>query len=564
MRTAILLVAVATVVAACGDGGSGSHSAVAIGNDAALSGVYDATVSEQGDDDGVARVRIGRGDVFPAHISLALAPLARLDLSGTFEPPGVFSGILVRDGDRVRVDGTAHADRAGGIYRIRGEVGGGGVDIAFVLEHPVAPIETGDLDGAIALGFSESPGGGGCPSGGVSRIRFDTSRELCVFDSVIETPERADRAIVDDELSDADCWRSPSGRFHYRGQYEYSLGAAGIGYARSALDLFGTMQTANGRIAGDGIFARQGIPEVDADVAGRWTIAPPACGDGTTGPGETCDDGNIASGDGCSAHCQNERPTTCGANDRCCLADDPSNPSAFDFVGTYDADVSEGHAAWQTVAAVAAETRRRFTLTLPLDAPWEASFDGRLDTGGHASIRGTAYGSDYTYGLTGTADFTTDTGRLAIRLVVTDDFGAATTTTTASLQRPRDARVDAGRYPLTFVLAPSPDQQPQGRTTITLDVSPTGDVQLTGGAISFPNGTTAKVEDGHCLLSPSARLDCRAGYTMAIAVPPYSEPASVPLVFGGITSGPPAFAGSGSYVSDAYPFFAIGDWTLGQ
>jgi cysteine-rich repeat protein len=35
----------------------------------------------------------------------------------------------------------------------------------------------------------------------------------------------------------------------------------------------------------------------------------PTCGDGIVdGPGEACDDGNVANGDGCSATCQNEPP----------------------------------------------------------------------------------------------------------------------------------------------------------------------------------------------------------------------------------------------------------------
>ena len=34
-----------------------------------------------------------------------------------------------------------------------------------------------------------------------------------------------------------------------------------------------------------------------------------ACGDGITGPGEACDDGNLANGDGCGAMCTIEDPT---------------------------------------------------------------------------------------------------------------------------------------------------------------------------------------------------------------------------------------------------------------
>jgi len=39
----------------------------------------------------------------------------------------------------------------------------------------------------------------------------------------------------------------------------------------------------------------------------------PDCGNGVVEPGEQCDDGNTASGDGCSATCQIENiPTSCG------------------------------------------------------------------------------------------------------------------------------------------------------------------------------------------------------------------------------------------------------------
>src|SRR5512138_941673 len=36
------------------------------------------------------------------------------------------------------------------------------------------------------------------------------------------------------------------------------------------------------------------------------TSTPPGCGDGVVDPGEECDDGNLASGDGCSATCSVE------------------------------------------------------------------------------------------------------------------------------------------------------------------------------------------------------------------------------------------------------------------
>jgi cysteine-rich repeat protein len=59
--------------------------------------------------------------------------------------------------------------------------------------------------------------------------------------------------------------------------------------------------------------SRTRIPILPCDSVGQKTeleykvlIACSRCGDGTQDPGETCDDGNIVSGDGCSATCQSE------------------------------------------------------------------------------------------------------------------------------------------------------------------------------------------------------------------------------------------------------------------
>ena len=41
-----------------------------------------------------------------------------------------------------------------------------------------------------------------------------------------------------------------------------------------------------------------------------YSTVAPGCGNGVIEPGETCDDGNTTSGDGCSATCQIEGP--CG------------------------------------------------------------------------------------------------------------------------------------------------------------------------------------------------------------------------------------------------------------
>jgi cysteine-rich repeat protein len=47
---------------------------------------------------------------------------------------------------------------------------------------------------------------------------------------------------------------------------------------------------------------------------GGVCVPTPVCGDGITDPPETCDDGNLMSGDGCSAVCQDE----CNANGQSC------------------------------------------------------------------------------------------------------------------------------------------------------------------------------------------------------------------------------------------------------
>lgn len=62
--------------------------------------------------------------------------------------------------------------------------------------------------------------------------------------------------------------------------------------------------------AGSGVLAfpdgSSGIPYV---IARGEDLVPVACGDGKIDPGEQCDDGNTANGDGCSAQCQIEEVT---------------------------------------------------------------------------------------------------------------------------------------------------------------------------------------------------------------------------------------------------------------
>src|SRR5204862_273537 len=46
--------------------------------------------------------------------------------------------------------------------------------------------------------------------------------------------------------------------------------------------------------------------------SGRPSRCTPLCGDGLVRGGETCDDGNVTSGDGCSANCRTEPGWHCG------------------------------------------------------------------------------------------------------------------------------------------------------------------------------------------------------------------------------------------------------------
>lgn len=60
-----------------------------------------------------------------------------------------------------------------------------------------------------------------------------------------------------------------------------------------------------------GLFAAGCAGELSGTGEGDDTQQPPVnCGNGAMDPGETCDDGNTASGDGCSSLCTNENTTT--------------------------------------------------------------------------------------------------------------------------------------------------------------------------------------------------------------------------------------------------------------
>src|SRR4051812_43196279 len=52
--------------------------------------------------------------------------------------------------------------------------------------------------------------------------------------------------------------------------------------------------------------------------AGGLTLDTSACGDHKFDPGEACDDGNTAAGDGCSAACQIEADCTCDDSKTSC------------------------------------------------------------------------------------------------------------------------------------------------------------------------------------------------------------------------------------------------------
>ncbi len=64
-----------------------------------------------------------------------------------------------------------------------------------------------------------------------------------------------------------------------------------------------------------------GTPDSGGGSAtGSDTTQPPVCGDGHLDANETCDDGNTAAGDGCSADCQIEPGFACGDPGSLCLA----------------------------------------------------------------------------------------------------------------------------------------------------------------------------------------------------------------------------------------------------
>lgn len=62
-------------------------------------------------------------------------------------------------------------------------------------------------------------------------------------------------------------------------------------------------------------------------------VLPPTCGDAVVQPGEQCDDGNVISGDGCSATCQVESPHEREPNDTTATATPPW-PAGTSWIGS--------------------------------------------------------------------------------------------------------------------------------------------------------------------------------------------------------------------------------------
>ena len=78
---------------------------------------------------------------------------------------------------------------------------------------------------------------------------------------------------------------------------------------------------------------------VEAGGAGRCEVPVPRCGDGVISGGETCDDGNTQSGDGCSSTCQVEPGHRCfGQPSSCSLGGDTCDQAPEIGPGRYDID----------------------------------------------------------------------------------------------------------------------------------------------------------------------------------------------------------------------------------
>jgi len=101
---------------------------------------------------------------------------------------------------------------------------------------------------------------------------------------------------------------------------------------------------------------------------GGQCVAPSVCGDGRIQGSETCDDGNTASTDGCSASCRVEPPYTCSGSPSTCIytETEPNNS-----VGTAN---PAGRARWVKGSLGTATDVDVFRITIPGEA------DLRLDT----------------------------------------------------------------------------------------------------------------------------------------------------------------------------------------
>ena len=88
----------------------------------------------------------------------------------------------------------------------------------------------------------------------------------------------------------------------------------------SHMDLGGPPPGGGGQ-AGGRLGSAGGAGSPSGGHGGACVTAPasPTCGNGTLDPGESCDDGNVQSGDGCSAACRIEASWSCGATGMVCV-----------------------------------------------------------------------------------------------------------------------------------------------------------------------------------------------------------------------------------------------------
>lgn len=101
---------------------------------------------------------------------------------------------------------------------------------------------------------------------------------------------------------------------------------------------------------------------------GLELVATATCGDGVLDPGETCDDGNGLSGDGCEADCRPTPEAPANAAERCGSCADEDEDGLVDAL---DPDCAAGRLDWQAalVRTAGDGTTRLRLLSRPLPAP---------------------------------------------------------------------------------------------------------------------------------------------------------------------------------------------------